>query len=74
MLEYKEMFVIKKSQNESGKRTKSEEIMLSVCIFSFYLGNYFVDRHGYLLDNDNFYLVDSKGNQKKLDENHIKLL
>jgi flagellar basal body rod protein FlgG len=37
-------------------------------------GQYHIDRFGYLLDHDNRYIVDTKGNQIKLEEKHLKLL
>ena len=35
---------------------------------------YKVDKEGYLLDNDNCYLLDLKGNQIRLEPDHLKLL
>ena len=43
-----------------------EEIILSVCNDSCYLGEYFVDKQGFLMDNENHYLVDYKGIQIRL--------
>jgi hypothetical protein len=35
---------------------------------------YHIDREGYLLDKEQFYLTDSRGNKIKLEDRHIKLL
>ena len=35
---------------------------------------YCIDPEGYLLDEDQYYLLNSSGKQIKLDENHLKLL
>lgn len=38
------------------------------------IDQYFIDRNGYLLDQERRYLTDLRGNQIKLDEKHLKLL
>ena len=35
---------------------------------------YYIDSEGYLLDKEQHYLVDSRGNQVRLEEKHVKLL
>ena len=35
---------------------------------------YYIDKSGYLLDQDNHYLIDRRGYQIKLEEKHFKLL
>lgn len=40
----------------------------------FYLGTYYIDSSGYLLDRSRFYLLDGKGEQIKLTEREMGLL
>ena len=35
---------------------------------------YFIDKEGFLLDSDNFYITDEKGNQIKIEEGHLEAL
>jgi hypothetical protein len=51
-----------------------EEITISESTVVHYPALYYLDRDGYLLDKNSYYLMDSSNSQVQLDPKHINLL
>lgn len=65
-----ECFKVRKNHSTNLTPTKANgEIKITIMD-----NTYYIDSEGYLLDKDQFYLVDSRGMQVRLEEKHIRLL